>query len=198
MAYAVGLGRVRSLGRVQTAQPAAQQSRTWIDEWLLDRLTAAALREAGLDEASVWQAVTAIKVLTTHQQWHTVTTSPSLRGTKQSFPIGPEIPRTARNDTLERAFRLAEVLFADADVQQLLRVNEYQGVVYFNQEAFNNLLWWLLAVAVIDVTANPEAVADDVPAVIVAAYEVIEALQDAEARSDYQVEKLKAALIARP
>jgi hypothetical protein len=184
---------VRSLGQVQTNQPAATQSRTWIDEWLLDRLTAAALREAGLNDASAWQVVAVIKVLTTHQQWHTVTTLPSLRGTKQSFPIGPEIPRTARNDILERAARLADALFADADVQQLLHINEYQGAVYFNQEAFDRLLWWLLAVAVIDVTANPEAMADDVPAAIVAAYEVIEALQDAEAVSGYQVEKLKAA-----
>jgi hypothetical protein len=45
------------------------------------------------------------------------------------------------------------------------------------------------------VTADPEAMAGDVPAVIVAAYEVIEALQAAEARSDYQVEKLKTALM---
>jgi hypothetical protein len=57
------------------------------------------------------------------------------------------------------------------------------------------LLWWLLAVAVIDITADPEAVAADVPDAIIAAYDVIKALQDAEARSDYQVDKLKTALI---
>jgi glycosidase len=220
----LGWAGVRSLGQVQTdqasttAQPAAQQSRIWIDEWLLDRLTAAALREAGLDEASVWQAVAAIKVLTTHQQWHATTTQPASRECHSErseeslarptlLPATGDASRLARlgthavqcsRDTLERAARLAEALFADADAQQLLQVNEYQGVVYFNQEAFDRLLWWLLAVAVIDVTANPDAVADDVPAAIVAAYEVIEALQDAEAVSGYQVEKLKAALIERP
>ncbi len=162
---------VRSLGRVQPADSAASQSRTWIDEWLLDRLAINALREAKLDEAGIWQIVYAIKALTTHQAWHKADVAAK-----------------------KRAYRLAEVLFADADVQRLLQVNEYQGVVYFNKEAFDKLTWWLLAVAVIDITADPEAAADEVPNAIIAAYEVIRALQDAEAQSDYQVEKLKTAL----
>lgn len=163
---------VRSLGQVQADQPVATQSRAWIDEWLLDRLAINALREAKLDEASIWQIVNAIKALTTHQGWHKTDVAAK-----------------------KRAYRLADALFADADVRRLLQVNEYRGVVYFNKEAFGKLLWWLLAVAVIDLTADPQAVAAAVPEAIIAAYDVIKALQDAEARSDYQVEKLKTALI---
>ncbi|MBP7686557.1 MAG: hypothetical protein KA765_01555 [Thermoflexales bacterium] len=163
---------VRSLGQAQSEVTVPAQSRAWIDEWLLDRLTSSALREAKLSEADTWQAVNAVKALTTHQAWYKTAVAAK-----------------------KRAYRLADALFADADVKQLLQVNEYRGVVYFNKEAFGKLLWWLLAVAVIDITADPTAVAVDVPDAIIAAYDVVKALQDAEDRSDYQVEKLKTALI---
>ena len=169
---------VRSLGQIMaeaeaadTATVEAARSPDWFDEWLLGRTIAQTLEALTVPPSQAAPAVTAIKALITHQRWH-----------------------TAEIAAPERAARLAEALFADADTRQLLRVNEYQGVVYFNKEAFGQLRWWLLAAAVIDVTADPEAVADAVPDAIVAAYEVITALQAAEAQAGYQVEKLKTAL----
>ena len=163
---------LRSLGRAMSDHDFAAQSRAWIDEWLLDRIAASTLREMEIDEASAWQVVVAIKALVTQQQWHLA-----------------DVPAK------KRAYRFAEQLFGDPDVKQLLNVNEYQGVTYFNKEAFEKLLWWLLAVAVVDLTAEVDADSVDVPNAIVDAYDVIKALQDAEEQSGYQVDKLKTALI---
>jgi len=68
-------------------------------------------------------------------------------------------------------------------------------VVYYNKEAFEKLLWWLMAAAVIELTSDPVAEPEAVSDAIVAAYALIKALRDAEERSAYQVEKLKTALI---
>jgi len=103
---------------------------------------------------------------------------------------------TFHGSVKKRAYLLAEALFGDADVRQVLKVNEYQGAVYFNKEAFESLLWHLAAVAAIDATADPARPAGDVPGAIRSAFEVIQTLCKAEAQSGYQVEKLKTALEA--
>ena len=89
---------------------------------------------------------------------------------------------------------MAEALLDDDEIRQILKVNEYQGIVYFNKEAFERTLWRLMAVAVIDLTADPAMPAGDVPDAIVETFETIQALYEAEMRSAYQLEKLKAAL----
>jgi glycosidase len=143
-----------------------------IDDWRLDRILTGTLREMGIDEAATAQAATAIKALTSLQHW-------------PRMDIAPK----------KRALHAAEALLGDDDARQLLQVNEYRGIVYFNKEAFAKLLWWLMAVAIVDLTADPAMPADDVPAAIVDAFEVIRVLSEAEARSGYQLDRLKAALI---
>jgi hypothetical protein len=73
-------------------------------------------------------------------------------------------------------------------VQQFLRVNRYGDVLWFNREAFEQLLWWLFVAATVQTTASrpaAEAAAD-----ILAAYKLVEQLHQAEERSGYQVEEL--------
>src|SRR5262249_46316636 len=60
---------VHELGKIQH-ELTGQLSRSWMDEWLLDRLLGAALKDFGLDEAEVRQSVAVIKILTSHQRWH--------------------------------------------------------------------------------------------------------------------------------
>ena len=143
-----------------------------IVEWGLDCLIAGTLREMGVDDSAAAEAASAIKALTTHQRW-----------AKMGSPAK------------KRPVRLAETLFSDHDIKQVLKVNEYQGIVYFNKEAFERTLWRLMAVAVIDITADPTMPAGDVPDAVVKAFETIQALYEAETRSAFQLEKLKAALI---
>jgi hypothetical protein len=127
----------------------------------------------GFEEDAAGQAVRVIETLTTHQHWS-----------------------RADGSVKKRAYRLAEALFGDVDVRQVLKVNEYRGVVYFNKEAFESLLWHLMAVAAIDATADPARPAADVPDAVRSAFEVILTLHKAETQSGYQVEKLKTALEA--
>ncbi|MDP2914281.1 MAG: alpha-amylase family glycosyl hydrolase [Candidatus Aminicenantes bacterium] len=143
-----------------------------IVEWRLDRLIAGTLREMGLGDSVAADAAGVIKALTAHQHW-----------AKMDVPAK------------KRPSRLAGALLDDDKVRQVLQVNEYQGIVYFNKEAFEKLLWWLMAVAAVDLTADPAMPADEVPAAIVDAFAAIKALSEAEMRSEYQLEKLKAALI---
>ncbi len=158
---------VHPLGKVVRTADYAQQGRSWIDEWLLGRITAHALGEFGLDEGMVEQALAWVKLLTTHQRWFT-----QLR----------EEPGALR--------QVLEPLLADGDVQYVLRVNRYQGVLWFNKEALEELCWWLLLVTAVDALADPGRPAAEAAGEVIRAYEIVQCVRRAADESDYQVEKL--------
>ncbi len=166
---------VRSLGRATGDEDAIARSRAWLDEWLLGRTIAQTLMALGIAEWQAWPTAALVKALVTHQQWYAA-----------------DVPAK------KRAAQVLETLLADDDVRAFLKVNRYNEIEWYNQEAFEQLMWGLFAIAAIALTAteedDPAAVAD----ALVAAYDVIKKLQDAQADSEYQIEKLKAAVTPPP
>jgi hypothetical protein len=144
----------------ETAAEAAQQSRAWLDEWLLRKAVAHTLRELGASNGEAWQAVSLLNVLVAQQDW-----AMSTAGKRK------------------RASLVLERLLADEETRRYLGVNRYQDVLWFNQEAFEDLLWGLQVVAALQ---SPEQMPYD--------WKVIEKLRKALTRSEYQVDKLLAAL----
>jgi glycosidase len=168
-----------ALGRVVGEEGYEQQSRSWLDEWLLGRIVAGALQDLGLDEGAVSWGVAAIKVLVSHQRCYEKCTAEGRPDQAEGSPV-----------ELKRGYRLLESWFQDGDVQQFLRVNRYRDVLWFNREAFDQMLGWTLTVAVIETAANPLCGADEVAEEIVGCYDIVQQLQQAEEASGYQVEKL--------
>src|SRR5262245_12239967 len=99
------LAFVHALGKLGDAADYDEQSRSWIDEWLFGRMIARALEEVGLDEVAAARAVVIIKRLTSHQHWFAV-----------------------QGDA--GAHQTLEALLRDSEMQQLLGVNRYQGILW--------------------------------------------------------------------
>jgi hypothetical protein len=156
---------VHSLGQVIGGVDAALQSRAWIDEWLLGKVIAGTVRGLALDDASASQAVHAIKTLTAH-------------------------PRALET---KRTVELLEALLTDDAAQQFLHVNRWEDVLWFNHEAFEQLLAVMFASAVVEIIAQPRRANDVVVKEILACFELVEKLLRAEAESKFQVEALLAA-----
>jgi hypothetical protein len=104
-----------------------------------------------------------VKLLTTHQVWLDMTIAAK-----------------------KRAARVLDELLGDGATRQFLNVNRYNDVEWYNKEAFEELLVWLMITEASDASANGVEVAET----IVGAYDVIKKLQEAEAASEYQVKKL--------
>jgi glycosidase len=162
---------VHSLGRVLDESDFEGQSRSWIDEWLLGKIIAGALRDLGLDEETTWRGVAIVKLLTTHQGWF-----------------------DAQAPGKQRAYRVLETWLRDSDVQSFVQVNRYQDALWFNKEAFEQLLWWMLVPAVVALSADPSRPATEVAGGITECYRIIQQLLRAELESEYQIEKLLAVL----
>jgi glycosidase len=154
-----------ALGKVADASAFAQVSRSWQDEWLLGKITASALQDLGIDEGSAWWATSTIKILTAHQRWFEIDGSDG-----------------------SRAYQVLHAWLEDDQIQRYLRVNRYQDVLWFNAEAFEQLLWWMTLIAAVAISA--EAPAGEAAEKIAACHEVVQELQRAEEESDYRVESL--------
>jgi len=157
----------RSLGAVISGGDAAQRSRSGIDEWLLSRILERTFQDLGADDGAARHAVTLLKVLIANQAWH------------QGLAAGRE----------STGKRLEEWL-ADADVRQLLQVNRHRDVLWFNKEASEQLLDWLLAIAAAVVAAAeaPDPAAD--AARLTACAALADRLRAAGEKAGFQVERL--------
>ncbi len=152
----------------------AEVSRSWIDEWLFGKIIAGALKDLGIDEVGAWRAVALVKILI-------------MQG-------APTIPTTsiekASSEVSSHAYRMLESLLRDSEVQRYVGVNRYQDVLWFNKESFDNLLWWLFAISVIQTCADPTLTPNKVVQAVLSYYDTIEQIQKAEETSSFQVEKL--------
>ncbi len=148
----------------------ALQARTWVDEWLLNKMAVRSLVDMGLQEASAWQIVGVSNLLITHQDWY------------KSAQDG--------NGAIG-AYSVLRELLEDPEVQRFLRINRFKGILWFNQEAFDRLLWWMLLVAVVQILSGMQRGKEQEAAQQISdCYQLISQLQQAEQVSEYQVEKL--------
>jgi hypothetical protein len=158
------------LGKLVTDTDFAGQSRSWVDEWLLRKIIAGALRDLGADEGAASYGVLLVNALISEQD--------CLRA-----GVGETRP----------AYRVLEAWLKDDDVRGFLQVNRYQDVLWYNKESFDQLLGLMLLAGVVDAASRPEGAPTEVAAAIRSYYEVVRALRQAQAESDYRVDRLLAA-----
>jgi hypothetical protein len=125
-----------ALGKIVSDTDYEEISRSWIDEWMLNKILVSTLNNLGLDDRSNWRAVTLIKLLTSHHNWWTVLVTDTEKVNEKA------------------AYHILTRILSDNDVQSLLGVNRYQDVLWFTKEAFEDLLWWLYIIAAVEISSQ--------------------------------------------
>ena len=162
-----GWSFIHVLGRVVTDENSDERSRSWIDEWLLGKIIASTIQDLGLNEDTAWRAVAVIKWLTSHQNWMNI---------------------QSRDNN--RAYDVLLSFLDDSEIQKYLLINRYQDVLWFNKEAYNNMLDWMMVLSVVSVSSNPDLDGDGFVKQLLLHYGVIQTLKDAGGISGYQLERL--------
>jgi hypothetical protein len=124
-----------------------------------------------------------VRLLTRHHAWWQPAPAPAL-----PKPITRKTAARKPTYTAPQPATVLRTWLSDREVQTFLNVNRYRDVLWYNKEAFEELVWWMFVVAVLDLAETTEPAA--LPTAISTCYKVIQRLQQAEAVSDYQVEKL--------
>lgn len=153
---------LHNLGKLGDETDWAQQSVSWIDEWLIGRIMADVFREMGSDDGEATRRVLLVKRLVAYGRWFDQ----------------PEV---------DRAYNVLEMLLADGGVQQLIGVNRYQGTLWFSRERFEELLGWMQFLATVEAESEPES---DDEAFLGGVARTIATLRQAAEQSGYQVSKL--------
>ncbi len=157
---------LRLIGRVITSDiQYAEISRSWLDEWGLLRQVENTLINLGLDMDQAQSAIKILKLLTTHQNW-----TDTINGI------------TAR--------ALMENWLVDDEIRNFLNINRYDDILWFSKEAFETLMWWIMAAGLIDQTARPQTSFSEALEVLFDAFEMIQTILKSETKSEYQAGKL--------
>jgi hypothetical protein len=114
------------------------------------------------------------KILINHQDW-------------------PNLASTSEED---RAYQVLVSWLRDNEVQQFVQVNRYGGVLWFNSEAFDQLLAWMLTIAAVSESADAGSPSQEIAEKITGCYNVIAKLKKAAESSEFQVVKLMEAVRA--
>jgi hypothetical protein len=167
--YAVLLGWVftRSLGKAVSEQGSQMRSRSWLDEWLLSRALANSFRELGMSEELAWRTIDMIKALLAIED-------------SLEFDLGER----------GSALQAVKSWLVNDDVQRVLGINRFQGILWYNNENYNQFLKLVFAAGIVrylvDMSGNKVEQARRTRAII----NVFSDLVAAAEKSDFQVEKL--------
>jgi len=166
----------RKLGKCMSASDNPKISRAWIDEWLLGKHILQTFKDMGINQEPSERDLTLIKILVTHQHvWE------------------------GEGSGNINTYQLVHTMLEDHEVQQYLGVNRYQDIIWFNKEAFENLIWNLYTTSIIQITASSKYIRvaskeeHDVK-MILKHYSIAQKILGAGKQSHYQVEGLIAAL----
>ncbi len=148
----------------EDAAPSDASASPWCTRWLFDGLIAQTLREMGYTDAQVSRSLRACRVLLAYPDWY--------RRAAEDFP-----------GTLAR-------WLDDPQVRSLLDVNEYEGVLWFRKESFDDLTGMMQVVGSIKILTDAETAPEKRLAALQEIFALTEMLHQAEERSAYRLEKL--------
>jgi len=165
------------LGQVVDAETADEISRSWVDEWLLGKIITGALMEWGLEESAARRATAIVKLMIGYRRWFE----------------GVEETDDSAGDTM--AYRVLYAMLREHEVQAYLGVNRYQDVLWFNQESFEQWVWWIMLFSTVELATGADA---HFVAAFIGRYALVRRWLEAEKVSGYQVAKLLEAAKTMP
>jgi glycosidase len=139
------------------------------DEWQFGKLLANAYQQLGDDNSLAWSMVARVRLLIILSNWH---------NDLQSQPAAQSL----------------KSWLAEEAIRRFLDINRFKDVLWFNKEAFEELCWWLLALAAIESAAEPQMDATRFVEKMVNTQQFIQELLDAKDLSKFQVANLIEAL----
>ncbi|MEJ5203169.1 MAG: hypothetical protein WHV66_13140, partial [Anaerolineales bacterium] len=157
------------LGKMVSPMDYALQTQTWLDEWRLTKVLKNTFVSLIQDYEKAERSASIVRLLIGQQDWY-------------SFASGKSLAEVVRN------------WLSDETIRQFLGVNRYQDILWFNKEAYEEFIWWMMVIGTLEICVNPSLTATQFIEHVTALYNVIRRLLDAATVSDYQLNKLLSAI----
>ncbi len=123
---------IRPLGRIISDEDYELRSRSLVDEWHITKYIYLLLKQLQKDDVeNISESILVVKLLLIYQNWFT------------------KIQMNVYDES-----SIFNILFKDPEIQQFLRFNRYQDILWFNAEFFETLTRWLSIIAIINLLSN--------------------------------------------
>lgn len=153
------------IGKISEIDAFEDLSNAWMDEWQLAKPLSETLKDQGCGDDEVNEQRLLLRLGIAQQDWF-------------------ENSRRVPFDVLVKNW------LSDPEIQTFLRVNRYQGVLWYNREAFDKFTWWMSLIPLIKALSQPSTGRTEVVEMMLNLYEIIAGLKKIERKSDYEFEKL--------
>jgi hypothetical protein len=168
----LGWAITRYLGMTQNMDDYEEQSHKMMDDWLLGKLISQTMLALGVKEEIVNESPGLIQILVRHQNWHL--DKKPIRG---------------------RGGRILKRWIDDPGIRDYLQINRFSGVYWFNKEAMETLLRWMLTIGSINIFLEAETsgggLTEDGPGKEIAGlYSIVKKINVTSEDSEFQVKKL--------
>ncbi|MBN2044200.1 MAG: alpha-amylase [Anaerolineales bacterium] len=157
------LGEIAS-DESRTASAAVQG---WIDEWMLRNVIRETFEQLPVSPAAASYGASLVGLLAGQFDW------PNLKSSKVGKPL-----------TVMTAW------LADPAIRDFLRINTFNDVEWFNQEAIQTWLDWMTILGAVNILSDEKIPNEEVPKQLVLIHDWILRIGKAVSQADYQVEKL--------
>ncbi len=154
-----------NLGKLSPGPQAESQVISWMDEWQFNKILNDAFQSNGASQALASRYTTLVRLLITQQHWYS------------QLGASPLIA-------------ILEAWISNEEIRAYLNINRHKDVLWFNQEAFEEFLWCMMLLAVLEIAGESETTSTQMIESILGAYDIVKKLLKAEKASEFQLEKL--------
>ncbi len=156
---------VHDMGKLTGATDFENVSVSWMEEWQFGRILQEAYQSMDIEEGRAARLVDLVRLLIEQQGWYAAVGQKPLH-------------------------LLLESWLSSDTVQRFVGVNRYKDVLWFNHESFEEFVWWMAVVSLLEAAGNQKGSAAQFVEQTLDVHEIIQALLEAEEQSDYKVNKL--------
>lgn len=164
--YTLGSWAVIShIGKIMSAQFSSDTSQAWLEEWKLDQPLREALLNEGIHGTSQQNALSALSLAVKFQDWY-------------------ERPQ---KDGVQKLLR---EWFSTPEVQIFLKVNRFDGKLWYDADAFQEFLWWMGIVAILQDQTRSTSSRVSLAETLVGSQAILKRIRQLDKTSGCQVEML--------
>ncbi|MFN7036416.1 MAG: hypothetical protein ACK4SN_08615, partial [Bellilinea sp.] len=156
---------LHKLGALKDIKDHPSQTLSWIEEWRLMDAVMETAHQIGVDGAVSWRIPPTLRILINHQDWYEKLATQSLS-------------------------RIMEFWLSDLEVQRFIGVNRYKDVLWYNQEAYKEFIWWMNWVAVMNEVGKRASTHASILETLLASNDIAKKFLQAEQLSGFQIANL--------
>ncbi len=154
-----------SIGKLSASSNPTETSLKWIDDWKLELPFCEKLRSIQNSEIDASQAMKLLQVVILNQNWYVEY-------------------RQKKIEDLLRSW------FGNPQVQEFLRINRFENILWYDHQSFQEFLWWLELMPILQESATSDASLASIGETVLGVQKLIVQIEALDEVSECQVEKL--------